>query len=251
MMKPNLFAPEERGAKLSNVGDAFEVMAMAWHVGFAARAAAVDQAAPRPERESGGQMIDANIVQAPKQSLGEEEMELASESAMPITWKPAKRRQMDIDARWTKKHGKSYFGYEISVNADERYKPVRKFKVSSASEHPTRAISMVIGKTGYPSAYTYPAQGFERQAEFGNPTTANHRVAKVRALVENVFAGLAQHTVARLWLDRPEKGLESLPLSPGGTHSQTIQFPGSANFNGNSRCPTIKDRSCERSDATI
>ena len=34
---------------------------------------------------------------------------------MPIDWKPAKRRQKDMDARWTKKHGKSYFGDTASA----------------------------------------------------------------------------------------------------------------------------------------
>ena len=38
----------------------------------------------------GGQMIDASIVQAPKQSLSKEEKTLVREDAMPIDWKPAK-----------------------------------------------------------------------------------------------------------------------------------------------------------------
>ncbi|WP_223164921.1 transposase, partial [Massilia mucilaginosa] len=85
----------------------------------------------------GGQMVDASIVQAPKQSMSKEEKALVGEGAMPIDWKPAKRRQKDMDARWTKKHGKSYFGYKVSANADKRYKLVRKIKVSTASEHDT------------------------------------------------------------------------------------------------------------------
>ena len=56
---------------------------------------------------------------------------------MPADWKPAKRRQKDRDARSTKKHGKSYFGYKVAANVDKRYKSVRKIKVSTASEHGT------------------------------------------------------------------------------------------------------------------
>ena len=67
----------------------------------------------------GGQMIDASIVQTPRQSINKEEKAFVSENAMPADWKPAKRRQKDIDARWTKKHGKSYFGYKLSANADK------------------------------------------------------------------------------------------------------------------------------------
>lgn len=46
MMKPNLFAAQEREAKLSKLGDSLELLER--HVDFAALAAAVDQAAPRP-----------------------------------------------------------------------------------------------------------------------------------------------------------------------------------------------------------
>jgi IS5 family transposase len=44
----------------------------------------------------GGQMIDASIVQAPKQSLSKEEKALVRENALLMEWKPAKRRQKDI-----------------------------------------------------------------------------------------------------------------------------------------------------------
>src|SRR5471030_3207041 len=73
----------------------------------------------------GGQMIDASIVQAPKQSIKKEEKAIVAENAMPADWSPAKRRQKDIEARWTKKHGKSYFGYKLSASADKRYKLIR------------------------------------------------------------------------------------------------------------------------------
>jgi hypothetical protein len=92
----------------------------------------------------GGQMIDASIVQAPKQSLSKDEKELVGEGAVPITWTPAKRRQKDLDARWTKKHGKSYFGYKVSDNADKRYRLVRRIKVSTASEHDTLHFENVL-----------------------------------------------------------------------------------------------------------
>ena len=56
---------------------------------------------------------------------------------MPADWTPAKRRQKDIDARWAKKHGKSYFGYKLSANPDKRYKLIRRIKISTSSEHDT------------------------------------------------------------------------------------------------------------------
>lgn len=92
----------------------------------------------------GGQMIDASIVQAPKQSLSKEEKAVVVEGAMLAQWRPVKRRQKDGDARWTKKHGKSYFGYKVSANADARYKLVRKIKISTASEHDTLHFEDVL-----------------------------------------------------------------------------------------------------------
>jgi transposase, IS5 family len=46
----------------------------------------------------GGQIIDATLVPAPKQNNSREEKELLEQSAMPSAWKPAKRRQKDLDA---------------------------------------------------------------------------------------------------------------------------------------------------------
>jgi hypothetical protein len=42
-------------------------------------------------------------------------------------WKPAKLRQKDRDARWTKKHGRSFFGYKNHVNADAKHKLIRHY----------------------------------------------------------------------------------------------------------------------------
>ena len=67
----------------------------------------------------GGQIIDASIVSAPKQhnsvtrTFGSrKENETIKDGKMPEDWKskPAKDRQKDKDARWTKKHERSYFG---------------------------------------------------------------------------------------------------------------------------------------------
>ena len=49
--------------------------------------------------------------------------------------KPAKRRQKDVEARWTKRHGKSQYGYKNHVNVDRRHKLVRRYHVSDAAKH--------------------------------------------------------------------------------------------------------------------
>lgn len=66
-----------------------------------------------------GQIIDASIVRAPTQHNTAEEQEIVKQRSAPIEWEPAKRRQKDVEARWTKKYGKSYFGYKLSVSVDK------------------------------------------------------------------------------------------------------------------------------------
>jgi IS5 family transposase len=162
----------------------------------------------------GGQMIDASIVQTPKQSIKKDEKDIVADQAMPTDWAPAKRRQKDIEARWTKKHGKSYFGYKLSASADKRYKLIRKIKVSTACEHDTLHFEAVIDSANT-SRDIYADKGYidgEREARLksegwrmhiqrkGSKDKAlsegqerrNRRIASPRARVEHVFAGLAQ-----------------------------------------------------------
>ena len=54
----------------------------------------------------GGQMVDASLVPAPKQQLDKKEKALIKSKALPVEWKPSKRRQKDSDATWAKKHEK-------------------------------------------------------------------------------------------------------------------------------------------------
>ncbi|WP_241806804.1 transposase, partial [Acidithiobacillus caldus] len=45
-----------------------------------------------------GQIVDATLVPAPKQHFTRVEKEVLEQDAMPAGWKPAKRRQKDVDA---------------------------------------------------------------------------------------------------------------------------------------------------------
>ena len=60
-------------------------------------------------------MIDASIVPVPRQRNGREENAAIKAGETPESWdaKPAKLRQKDTDARWTRKHGKSHYGYKM------------------------------------------------------------------------------------------------------------------------------------------
>ena len=65
---------------------------------------------------------------------------------MPKSWqdKPAKRRQKDVEARWTKKHGRSHYGYKNHVNVDRRHKLVRRYQVSDAATHDSKVLDDIL-----------------------------------------------------------------------------------------------------------
>lgn len=162
----------------------------------------------------GGQIIDATLVPAPRQHLSKEEKEIIDQGATPAAWSPAKRRQKDTDASWTKKHGKSHFGFKLSVNVDKQHKFIHKIVTDTACTHdsqhfealidPTNTSRDVYADRGYPSKERQAwlkANGYrdriQRKGKRNTPLSEaqqrrNHGIAKVRARVEHVFAALEQ-----------------------------------------------------------
>ena len=94
----------------------------------------------------GGQIIDATIVSVPKQRNTKEENETIKAGKTPEEWEqqPAKNAQKDKDARWTKKHERSYFGYKNHIGVDRRHKFVRRYVVSDASVHDSQKFEDVL-----------------------------------------------------------------------------------------------------------
>jgi IS5 family transposase len=86
----------------------------------------------------GGQIIDALIVAVPKQrnncKIKEGEMSEGWDS------EPAKRSQKGSDVRWTRKHGKSHYGYKNHVNIDRRHKLVRRYQVTDVAAHDSQVV---------------------------------------------------------------------------------------------------------------
>lgn len=160
----------------------------------------------------GGQIVDATLVRAPRQHFTREEREIVEQRAMPRGWKPAKRRQKDLDAAWTKKHGKSYYGYKLSVCVDRKHKLIRRLKTDTASTHDSQHFEALLdsGNTcrdvyadrGYASKEReemLQAKGYrpqiQRKAKPHRPLpkrqkARNTRIARVRARVEHVFAAI-------------------------------------------------------------
>jgi hypothetical protein len=85
------------------------------------------------------------IVSAPKQHNSREETETITEGETPEDWKskPAKNRQKDKDARWTKKYDCSYFCYKNHIGVDRRHKFMRRYVMSDASVHDSQKFEDV------------------------------------------------------------------------------------------------------------
>ena len=94
----------------------------------------------------GGQIIDATIVSAPKQRNTREDNETVKAGETPKGWKqkPAKNSQKDKDARWTKKHGRSYYGYKNHVGIDKTHKLIRKWDTTDASVHDSQKLDDIL-----------------------------------------------------------------------------------------------------------
>jgi len=94
----------------------------------------------------GGQIIDASIVAVPKQRNSRDDNAKIKEGETPEGWddQPAKRSQKDTDARWTKKHGKSHFGYKNHVTVDRRHKLVRRYQVTDAAVHDSQVVDDIL-----------------------------------------------------------------------------------------------------------
>jgi len=68
----------------------------------------------------GGIIIDATIIPVPIQRNRREENKQIKNGEIPATWEEDVHElpQKDVDTRWTKKHGKSYYGYKNHLNVD-------------------------------------------------------------------------------------------------------------------------------------
>lgn len=163
----------------------------------------------------GGQILDASIVPVPRNHNTREENVAIKADEEPEGWenKPAKRSQKDVDARWTKKHGKSHYGYKNHVNVDRKHKLIRRYHVTDAAVHDSQVVEELLmrGNTASgvwaDSAYRSEemeaklrarglASRIHRKGKRGKPLTerakqSNRTKSSVRVRVEHVFGAQA------------------------------------------------------------
>lgn len=165
-----------------------------------------------------GQMIDATFVAVPRQRNTREENAQIKAGKVPAGWKPAKARQKDVDARWTKKNEETHYGYKNHINADETHKLIQEYVVTNAAVHESQVFDQLLDDnlradgTRRPvyadSAYRSqereePLTKLKCRSEIcekgyrGHPLTEaqkqnNRQKAKVRARVEHIFGAQEQ-----------------------------------------------------------
>lgn len=162
----------------------------------------------------GGQIVDASIVQAPLTQANKDERQALNEGRRPEGWNAKRLQHTDRDARWTKKHGKSFYGYKLHANTDVRYKLIRQAKVTPANADDGQTLKEVLDRANTGARLLadrgYDAQtnrqllqahglrdGIARRAKPGQERRVrldarNKAINRVRARGEHVFAGLEQ-----------------------------------------------------------
>ena len=81
------------------------------------------------------QIVDASIVNVPKQRNSREENRRIQEGENPEDWPENKRRRKDLDARWSWENGKAFYGYKNHVSVDVKSKLIRDYAVTDAVQH--------------------------------------------------------------------------------------------------------------------
>lgn len=134
----------------------------------------------------GGQMIDASIIEAPRQRNSDGEKEDLKAGRIPEDWatKPAKMRQKDRDGRWTLKRGRRKrrpdgtlmteiatpaYGYKSHIGADRRYRFIRTWAVTDAASHDGRELGGLLDRSNTASPVwadtAYRSQKNEKKIE--------------------------------------------------------------------------------------
>ena len=166
-----------------------------------------------------GQIIDASFVLAPKQHNTRDENKDIKNGKGGDLWNdtPNKKRQKDVDARWTQKGGQNYFGYKNHIKTDKVSKFIKKCFVSAASLHDSQALDYLAEESDKEQSLhadsAYVGQGVilakwgmvDEICEKGfrnHPLTTeqkeqNRKKSSIRSRVEHVF-GFEEGSMNRL-----------------------------------------------------
>lgn len=158
-----------------------------------------------------GVIVDASIVQVPRQRNTREENKQVRQGDIPEAWKdkPNKLEQKDLDADWIKKNGETFFGYKNHIKIDKGSKLITSFAITPASVHDSQILGDLLdeNEAGQPlyADSAYSGQNCDKSIKAAKMENRTHQKAykskpltkkqkkqntiksKTRARVEHVF----------------------------------------------------------------
>jgi len=163
-----------------------------------------------------GQLIDASFTVAPRQRNTREENKKIKTGEGDDLWnnKPNKKKHKDIDARWTKKNGETFYGYKNHAKVDTKSKFIKTYKITDASVHDSQVLDDLLDEKDKDqdlhadSAYTGKDQdeiiakyemknkvhekGYRNKPLTEQQKESNTKKSRIRARVEHVFGFMEQ-----------------------------------------------------------
>jgi len=169
-----------------------------------------------------GKIIDASVVEVPKQGNNPGDIDQLKKGTIPEDWTENKIRQKDTDAQWTRKHFQNYFGYKNHIKIDSQTKLITGFVVTPANIADNHIADSLLYKKedgGQPlygdSAYSSKElnecykrkglinkiikQGYRYKKLTKGDKEANKKNSRIRGRIEHVF-GFMTNSMNRMFL---------------------------------------------------
>ena len=170
-----------------------------------------------------GSIIDATIVEVPRQRNSRKENELIKNGKEPSAWRdqPRKLSQKDVDARWTKKNQINFYGYKDHIKTDTGTVLITDYRVTPANVHDSGPGRELVGPADKDKSLhadsAYKSAEFDlRLEELGvinqihekgtratklseEQKAHNRQKSRIRALVEHVF-GFMENSMNEIYL---------------------------------------------------
>lgn len=163
---------------------------------------------------NGGKIVDASFVTAPRQRNTREENSTIKEGGGDGLWNdnPHKKSHKDIDARWAKKRGETYYGYKNHSKVCAKTKVVLAYETTPASVHDSKEVTALLteedkGKPLYLDAGyagkddeirkygmtpVICEKGYRNRPLTEAQKAGNRERSKIRSRVEHVFGFMEQ-----------------------------------------------------------
>lgn len=173
-----------------------------------------------------GNVLDATIVETPRQRNSREDNEIVKSGQVPAEWKtnPDKLIHKDCDARWTKKGDEQFYGYKNHVKVAESSKLICDYRATPANvadvtvAHelvgPADAGTVVWADAGYAGA-----PFAKRLAEFGIEGRVHEKGQAGAPLTDQQKASNRAKSVHRARVEHPFAFME---MSLGGIYQRCI-----------------------------